>query len=110
MPRMRAPYTGVVFDVHPANVEKRLARGFALLEPYDEPEPAEIEQGPSETDFEQAVGEPEQDQAEGEKPEDQPAPSADSTVPEIRAWAEEHGIELPKKANKAALLAAIEGA
>lgn len=104
MTRMRAPYTGVVFDVDPSNVGKRIARGFSLLEPYDEPEPAETEQEPTETDQEPAGDELEQDQAEGEKP------SADSTISEIRAWAEAHGVELPKNANKAALLAAIEGA
>lgn len=103
MPRMRAPYTGVVFDVHPGNVEKRLARGFALLEPYEpqEPEPEPESETEPET-------EPE-NEPEAPAP-DAPKPGADSTVPEIRAWAEAHGVELPKKANKAALLAAIEGA
>lgn len=100
MPRMRAPYTGVVFDVRPGNVEKRLARGFELLEPYDlaEPEPE--------------TGEPEDEQ----EPEDDgagcdsPRPTENSTVAEIREWAAAHGVELPRRATKAQMLAAIEGA
>ena len=100
MPRMRAPYTGVVFDVQPENVEKRLARGFALLEPYEptapEPEPEEPE-----TEQEPAAEEPASDVSK---------PTAESTIAEIRAWAKAHGVELPAKGNKAALLAAIEEA
>lgn len=96
MPRMRAPYTGVVFDVNPENVERRLARGFALLEPW-EPPVAEMDEAEPEHE-----DEPEQT-AELEIP----APTADSTIAEIRAWAEAHGVELPAKGNKAELLAAI---
>ena len=97
MPRMRAPYTGVVFDAHPANVEKRLARGFALLEPYEQPEPE------PEPEEHEAGNEP-----EAEPPAlDAPKPTADSTISEIRAWAKANGVALPKKGNKAALLAAI---
>lgn len=97
MPRMRAPYTGVVFDVQPENVEKRLARGFALLEPYEQPAPEP---------------EPEEPEAEQEPAAEEPAtdalkPTAESTIAEIRAWAKAHGVELPAKGNKAALLAAI---
>ena len=95
MPRMRAPYTGVVFDVQPENVEKRLARGFALLEPHEQPGPEP---------------EPEEPEAEREPASDAPKPAADATIAEIRAWAMAHGVELPKKGNKAALLEAIEGA
>lgn len=98
MPRMRAPYTGVVFDVQPENVEKRLARGFALLEPYEQPEPEP---------------EPEEPETAHEPETEAPAPAAlkptaDSTIAEIRAWAKANGVELPSKGNKAALLAAIE--
>ena len=100
MPRMRAPYTGVVFDVQPENVDKRLARGFALLEPHEQPEPE------PEPEEHETANEPE---AEGPGP-DAPKPTADSTIAEIRAWARAHGVELPKKGNKAALLEAIEGA
>lgn len=99
MPRMRAPYTGVVFDVHPANVGKRLARGFALLEPYEPPAPEPETEPESESESEPEAFAP-----------DAPRPDADSTIAEIRAWAKAHGVELPAKANKAALLAAIEGA
>ena len=100
MPRMRAPYTGVVFDVHPANVEKRLARGFALLEAY---EPQEPEPEPEEP-------EAEREPAAEEPASDAPKPTAESTIAEMRAWAKANGIELPKRGNKAALLEVIEGA
>lgn len=96
MPRMRAPYTGTVFDVQPENVERRLARGFALLEPW-EPPTAEVDE---------AVSEPEHEDEHEPEPET-PAPTADSTIAEIRAWADAHGVELPAKGNKAELLAAI---
>lgn len=92
MPCMRAPYTGVVFDVRPGNVEKRLARGFELLEPYDHAEPE--------------TGETEDDGAGC----DSPRPTEDSTVAEVRDWAAAHGVEFPRRATKAQMLAAIEGA
>ncbi len=94
MPCMRAPYTGVVFDVRPGNVKKRLARGFELLEPYDHAEP------------EPETGEPEDD----EPGRDSPRPTEDSTVAEVRDWAAAHGVEFPRRATKAQMLAAIEGA
>lgn len=100
MPRMRAPYTGVVFDVAPENVERRLARGFALLEPW-EPPAAEVDEAEPEHE-----AEPEPEPEQTAEP-DAPAPTADSTIAEIRAWAEAHGVELPAKGNKADLLAAI---
>lgn len=99
MPRMRAPYTGVVFDVQPENVEKRLARGFALLEPYEQPEPEPEPEPEAEPENEPEAPAPAA-----------PKPDADSTIAEIRAWAKAHGVELPAKGNKASLLAAIEGA
>lgn len=100
MPRMRAPYTGVVFDVQPGNVDKRLARGFALLEPYEPPAPEPEPEEP----------EAEREPAAEEPASDAPKPTAESTIAEIRAWAKANGVELPKKGNKAALLEAIEGA
>ena len=100
MPRMRAPYTGVVFDVQTENVDERLARGFALLEPHEQPGPEPEPEEPEE----------EQELAAEEPASDAPKPTADSTIAEIRAWARAHGVELPKKGNKAALLEAIEGA
>lgn len=103
MPRMRAPYTGVVFDVQPENVEKRLARGFALLEPYEQPEP---EPEPEEPETDQEPGTDQEPETDAPAT-DEPKPTADSTIAEIRAWAEAHGIELPAKGNKADLLAAI---
>lgn len=95
MPRMRAPYTGIVFDVLPENVEKRAARGFALLDqhehPSQEPEPEEVEQEPA-------------PEADAQKP------GAYSTISEVRAWAKANGVKLPAKGNKAQLLKAIEEA
>ena len=96
MPRMRAPYTGTIFDVAPENVERRLARGFALLEPW-EPPAAEVDEAEPEHE-----AEPEQT-AELEIH----APTADSTIAEIRAWADAHGVELPAKGKKAELLEAV---
>lgn len=99
MPRMRAPYTGIVFDVQPENVENRLARGFALLESYEPPAPEP---------------EPEPEAEPGNEPEatetDAPKPTAESTIAEIREWAKANSVELPAKGNKAAMLAAIEEA
>ena len=36
-----------------------------------------------------------------------PLPTADSTIAEIRAWAKANDVTLPKRGNKAQLLAAI---
>lgn len=95
MARMREPYTGTVFEVAPSKVAARLASGWAMLD-GDAPEPtAEV-----------AEAEPTQGQA-AEAPEPSDRPTADSTIAEIRAWAKANGVELPKKGNKAALLAAI---
>ena len=93
MARMREPYTGTVFEVAPGKVSARLASGWALLD-GDEPEPTE----------EVADAEPEQP---AEAPEPTDRPTADSTIAEIRAWAKANGVELPKRGNKAQLLAAI---
>lgn len=104
MPRMRAPYTGVVFDVHPDNVEKRLERGFELLETFGRID--------ADSELEQESDEPEPSKetlADGAASDAQ-KPTEDSTIAEIRGWAAAHGVELPKRGNKAALLAAIEGA
>ena len=95
MPLMRAPYTGVVFDVEPGSVGRRLERGFELLEEFELPEPGEpapVEEPGSDADEEAAA---------------EAKPTADSTIAEIRAWAKANGVELPKRGNKAALLAAI---
>lgn len=95
MARMREPYTGTVFEVAPSKVAARLASGWALLD-GDAPEPtAEV-----------AEAEPTQGQA-AEAPEPSDRPTADSTIAEIRAWAKANGVALPKRGNKAALLAAI---
>lgn len=86
MPRMVEPLTGAVFDVSAKNVERRIGMGFRLLEGW-EPAPA--------APAEEAKGEP------------QERPDETWTVSEIRAWADENGIELPKGGRKADLLAAI---
>ena len=94
MARMREPFTGGVFDVPAPKVAKYLGRGYALLDGEPEPEPVDDEprEQPAATTVAKA---------------DAPKPTADSTIAEIRAWARAHGVELPKKGNKAALLAAI---
>lgn len=98
MARMREPYTGTVFEVAPGKISARLASGWSLLggeapEPTDEAAEAEKEQ-------EQPTEAPVADA-------DAPKPTADSTIAEIRAWAKAHGAALPKRGNKATLLAAI---
>ena len=95
MARMREPFTGGVFDVPASRVEKYLGRGYALLD--GEPEPAIVDE--------------QQDECPTATPAadaDAPKPTAESTIAEIRAWAKANGVALPKKGNKAALLAAIE--
>lgn len=95
MARMREPYTGTVFEVAPSKVAARLASGWELLD-GDAPEPT----------TEVAEAEPTQEQP-AEAPEPTDRPTVDSTIAEIRAWAKAHGVALPKRGNKAALLAAI---
>lgn len=97
MARMREPFTGGVFDVPAPRVAKYLGRGYALLD--GEPEPASVDE--AESDHEQEPAETPAADA------DAPKPTADSTIAEIRAWAKANGVELPKRGNKAALLAAI---
>lgn len=97
MARMREPFTGGVFDVPAPRVEKYLGRGYALLD--GEPEPAFVDE--VESDHEQEPAETPVAEA------DAPKPTAESTIAEIRAWAKARGVALPKKGNKAALLAAI---
>lgn len=89
MARMAAPYTGVIHEVAPSRVAARLAAGFRLIDVEVPAEPAVEEPEP------EPVGE---------------APTAESTIAEIKSWAKANGVDLPAKANKAALLAAIEGA
>lgn len=96
MARMREPYTGTVFEVAPGKVSARLASGWALLD-GDAPEQT-TEVAEAEMAREHPAKEPD---ATGK-------PTADSTIAEICAWAKEHGVSLPKKGNKAALLAVIE--
>ena len=94
MARMREPFTGGVFDVPASKVDKYLGRGYALLDV--EPETAVAGERPDERPAETPAAKA-----------DEPKPTADSTIAEIRAWAKANGVALPKKGNKAALLAAI---
>ena len=94
MARMREPFTGGVFDVPASKVAKYLGRGYALLD--GEPAPAIVGERPDERPAETPVAKT-----------DEHKPTADSTIAEIRAWAKANGVPLPKRGNKAALLAAI---
>ena len=96
MARMREPFTGTVFEVAPGKVSARLASGWSLIDGEAPVAASEIE-----------GTEPESEQA-AEATEPNGRPTDDSTIAEIRAWAKANGVELPKKGNKAALLAAIE--
>lgn len=94
MPLMKSRWSGNVGLVDPAHVAAHVERGWSLLEgfeaPADEPEPEPQE------------AEPETDEA-GE-PEATAAPTEESTIAEIRAYAKAHGIETPKRGTKAELL------
>ena len=92
MPRMIAPFTGVVHEVSPSRVDARLKAGYVLLDGAPAPVVTEADEQPAEDDDGKATGKP----------------TAESTIAEIRAWAKANGVALPKKGNKAALLAAIE--
>lgn len=97
MVRMREPFTGGVFDVPASKVAKYLGRGHALLDGsvkpvYVDERGNDHEQEPAETPAAKT---------------DEPKPTAESTIAEIRAWAKVNGVALPKKGNKAQLLAAI---
>ena len=85
MIRMAAPYTGIVHSVDETKVAARLAAGYRLIDPVPD--------------------EPKQEAAE--EPDDlPPLPTADSTIAEIRAYAKQVGVDLPK-GNKAQLLEAL---
>lgn len=85
MIRMAEPYSGIVHLVDDSKVAARLAAGYRLIDTMPE--------------------EPEQEAAE--EPKDlPPLPTADSTIAEIRAYAKQAGIDLPK-GNKAQLLEAL---
>lgn len=94
MPLMKSRWSGNVGLVDPAHVAAHIGRGWSLLEDFevtaDEPEPEPQEAEP-ETD---EAGEPEADEA----------PTEESTIAEIRAYAKAHGIETPKRGTKAELL------
>lgn len=97
MPLMKSRWSGNVGLVDPAHVAAHVERGWSLLEgfeaPADKPEPEPQE------------AEPETDEA-GE-PEATAAPTEESTIAEIRAYAKAHGIETPKRGTKAELLALV---
>ena len=95
MPLMKSRWSGNVGLVDPAHVAAHVERGWSLLEgfeaPSDEPEPEPQE------------AEPETEPQEAE-PEAAAAPTEESTIAEIRAYAKAHGIETPKRGTKAELL------
>lgn len=85
MIRMAAPYTGIIHSVDDSKVAARLAAGYRPIDPAPE--------GP--------------EQEAAEEPKDlPPLPTADSTIAEIRSYAKQAGIDLPK-GNKAQLLKAL---
>ena len=94
MPLMKSRWSGNVGAGDPAHVAAHVERGWSLLAgfevPADEPEPEPQE------------AEPETDDAGG--PEATAAPTEESTIAEIRAYAKAHGIETPKRGTKAELL------
>lgn len=94
MPLMKSRWSGNVGLVDPAHVAAHIGRGWSLLDDFevtaDEPEPEPQE------------AEPEMDEA-GEQ-EAAAAPTEESTIAEIRAYAKAQGIETPKRGTKAELL------
>ncbi|OUN47319.1 hypothetical protein B5G20_04965 [Collinsella sp. An7] len=100
MARMIAPYTGAEVDVPSVSVERWLARGFISVDEAGGVEADEAACERADEDYAGASG----GEAGAERPD------AGSTITEIRAYAEAHGVSLPKKANKAAMLAALEEA
>ena len=100
MPRMREPFTGGVFDVPASKVEKYLGRGYALLDGGPKPIYVDVRENALLDGSVKPVETP-------VATTDEPKPTAESTIAEIRAWAKANGVALPKKGNKAALLAAI---
>ena len=94
MPLMKSRWSGNVGLVDPAHVAAHVERGWSLLEDFEPPA--------DEPDPEPQEAEPETDDA-GE-PEATAAPTEESTIAEIRAYAKAHGIETPKRGTKAELL------
>lgn len=90
MARMVAPFTGVVHEVAASKVAARLAAGYVPLDGAPDHAPAPVDEG-----------------TEGKPAEPTDRPTAESTIAEIRAWAKANGVALPKRGNKAQLLAAI---
>lgn len=90
MVRMIAPFTRTPVDVADKYVAKRLESGYVIAggEPFE--------------DEHDVPEEPEEDEGEPDE-----APTEDSTIAEIRAYAEAHGIKLPRGGRKADLLDAI---
>lgn len=93
MVEMIAPYTGVHIEVPDEAAERYIDRGYA---PAGHPMPPL-----SAADQE----EPEEEQ----ESEEAPGIDEDSSVAEIRAYAIEHGIELPKRAKRDELLKIVLG-
>lgn len=96
MVEMVAPYTGVRIEVPDEAVARYIDRGYAPAGHLTPPLSAADQE------------EPEEEQ-ESEEPEEAPGIDEDSSVAEIRAYAIERGIELPKRAKREELLKIVLG-
>lgn len=94
---MIAPYTGVRIEVPDEAVARYIDRGYAPAEKRTDPLPAADPE------------EPEEEVQGAEEPEEALGIGEDSSVAEIRAYAIEHGIELPKRAKRDELLKIVLG-
>ena len=88
MIRMRAPFTGFDVEVSEESAARWIERGYIPEDGWEPP--AEVEEEPEDSEAEDLI-----------------EPDAESTIAEIRQWAAAHGVELPAKATKAELLAAL---
>lgn len=87
MVRMRAPYTGAVYQVAEKNVARKEKLGWVALEAYDPPT----------------------EDADEPDPEPEEHPDESWTAAEIRKWAKARGVKVPNS-SKAEMIAAIEAA
>ncbi|WP_040362489.1 hypothetical protein [Collinsella tanakaei] len=96
MVEMIAPYTGIHIEVPDEAAERYIDRGYAPAGHLTPPLSAADQE------------EPEEEQ-ESDEPEETSVIDEDSSVAEIRAYAIEHGIELPKRAKRDELLKIVLG-
>lgn len=97
MVEMIAPYTGVHIEVSDEAAPRYIFRGYVpAAGPAAPPSPSDPE-------------EPEEEERSAEETAREPGIDEDSSVAEIRAYAIEHGIELPKRAKRDELLKIVLG-